>query len=292
VVENCGVNVYENFFAPLLRGKFGGDVEEISAAWLVGRIRFRSHRSMRGERLGYMEGGFQTLIDALAQRLKRSCDFYLQQPVKKIRRDPDGLFTIATSKEELRAKTVVTTQAPKTLLEIFDWPPAEAAPLKNLRFQKTICATVALQRSLTATYWCNISNPQINFAVLLEHTNLYRHPHYPPALLYLANYCGDATDPLWQCSDEEVSRRYLKSLQDYFGLDRQDVLWIKIARAENSGLIYTRGTLNNMPKINSSTPGLFNIGMLRSFPERSINDSVLQGEQAAQAVLTFLQRSK
>jgi thioredoxin reductase len=47
-----------------------------------------------------------------------------------------------------------------------------------------------------------------------------------------------------------------------------------------------------MPKINSSTPGLFNIGMLRSFPERSINDSVLQGEQAAQAVLTFLQRSK
>jgi protoporphyrinogen oxidase len=64
--EHTTAGVYEYFFEPLLDAKFGKRKNDISAAWLLGRIKFRSERDLlRGERLGYIDGGFGRLLDRL-----------------------------------------------------------------------------------------------------------------------------------------------------------------------------------------------------------------------------------
>ena len=42
--------VYYNFFAPLLKSKFGSAADQISAAWLCARLKLRSNRKMSGHR--------------------------------------------------------------------------------------------------------------------------------------------------------------------------------------------------------------------------------------------------
>ena len=50
LLEHTTRGVYEHFFEPLLDAKFGSRKAEVSAAWLLGRIKFRGERDLlRGE---------------------------------------------------------------------------------------------------------------------------------------------------------------------------------------------------------------------------------------------------
>lgn len=68
LLDHASRGVYEQFFEPLLEAKFGNRKEEISAAWLLGRIKFRGERDpLRGEILGYFDGSFGVLLEALVE---------------------------------------------------------------------------------------------------------------------------------------------------------------------------------------------------------------------------------
>ncbi len=69
LVKKSGKSAYNNFFAPLLKSKFGKNLDEVSAAWLFSRIKFRSNRSFSGEKLGYMEFGFHELIKKMCEEI-------------------------------------------------------------------------------------------------------------------------------------------------------------------------------------------------------------------------------
>ena len=59
-----GKKAYQVLWEPLLIGKFGDFAPTIQAAWFWARIKKRTPRLM------YIEGGFKTLIDALAAAIK------------------------------------------------------------------------------------------------------------------------------------------------------------------------------------------------------------------------------
>src|SRR6056297_2839086 len=72
LLDHTTRSVYENFWEPLLDAKFGSRKEDVSAAWLLGRVKFRGERDLlRGEILGYLQGGFAPLIDALVDAVGR-----------------------------------------------------------------------------------------------------------------------------------------------------------------------------------------------------------------------------
>ncbi len=76
VTRWCGAEGYNRFWRSLLDYKFHEYSDRISAAWIWSRIRRmgESRKSMMVEELGYLEGGSQTLVDAMA--LRRRPDQY------------------------------------------------------------------------------------------------------------------------------------------------------------------------------------------------------------------------
>ena len=68
----AGRGVYERMWRPLLEAKFDGDVEGLSATWLWSRTRRMSGARRNGsqEVCGVLEGGYQTLCDRLAERIR------------------------------------------------------------------------------------------------------------------------------------------------------------------------------------------------------------------------------
>lgn len=72
IIDHLGQNLYSSFFEPLLKSKFGDQRRNVSAAWLISRIAIRSYRGVSGERLGYLNGGFHRIIDALEKSIEKN----------------------------------------------------------------------------------------------------------------------------------------------------------------------------------------------------------------------------
>ena len=105
VKDNCGKDVYNNFFEPLLKAKFGSSFKEISAAWLYGRIKMRSGRGVGGEKLGYLKEGFSSFINALEKKIKNGGEILTNARVSQIICEGNQVKGVRLANGEIYAKS-------------------------------------------------------------------------------------------------------------------------------------------------------------------------------------------
>jgi len=287
LLENCGKGVYENFFKPPLTGKFGDCLDEISAAWLLTRIKLRSNRSVTGEKLCYMQGGFQKFIDVWKDHLlDLGVQIATSADVERILLDDKGNVSgVVCEGKTLSTSKVISTIPSSVLLKICDFDAAYKRQLSKIRYQISLCSTLGLKKSITNTYWINIKSDRLPFALMLEHTNFHNDPAYGCKIVYLASYCQTESDSLWNLSDEQVMQKFENGLISEFNLKKEDILWHRFSRTRYSAPLYTMGYLDNLPSIKSTIKGLYVTGMMRSYPERSVNASIKLGLEAANILL-------
>jgi protoporphyrinogen oxidase len=315
--EHTTENVYETFFDPLLEEKFGSRKHDVSAAWLLGRIKFRGERDLlRGEILGYFEGGFRTFLDALIDAVGRENietharvndldtedgtveSLTVEQAVEPIAADggaesddtaADGSGDDQTGgPPETETYTepvedVIVATMPNVLEELTGYP-------CEIDFQASVCAVVTVSESVTDTYWLNVAD-ESPFGALIEHTNFVPEERYGgDHLLYLASYVQDESEWLWQASDEEVEDRWLDGVEDLFPeFDRSSVEAFRLARAPRAAPIYECGYLDLVVPYDLGedvADGLYYAGMASEaqYPERSTNGAILAGYECADRI--------
>jgi protoporphyrinogen oxidase len=308
-VEHTTENVYESFFEPLLDAKFGSHKERVSAAWLLGRIKFRGERDLlRGEYLGYFDGGFAVLVDALVEAVGRE-NVTTGARVVDVAGvggggDP-GLADEATNGRGaaagdggVEALTVETGDGAET--HAVDGVVVAAMPtvLESLvgyecdvRFQGSVCAVVTMDESLTDTYWLNVAD-DAPFGALIEHTNFVPAERYGgDHLLYLASYVQSPEEALWRMDDEELREHWLSGVEELFpSFDRSAVREFRVGRNPRTAPIYECGYLDMVVPYDLSDEvggGVYYAGMASraQYPERSLNGGVVAGYEAADRVL-------
>jgi protoporphyrinogen oxidase len=284
LIRTAGRRVYDNFFLPLLNAKFGNGLEEISAAWMVSRIRLRSDRSHKGERLAYMKNSFQSVSQKLAERVGQNGDVRQNTAVEKIRIEGNRVTGVQTDSGDVEAEAVVSAVSPMRLRRLADLPRSYDEQLGKIRFQGTVCCLFGFDRPLTDIYWLNIKDDRSPFTLLVEHTNLFNRPEYGSHIVYCAEYIQNPDDPKWSRSPEEIQERYLDHLERMTPIKRSNLVWKRIAMTKESSPIYSMGYLSNLPPHKTPVEGLYTAGMMHSFPERSINDSLRQGELVARMI--------
>jgi len=294
VVEHASREVYDRFFAPLLDAKFGDRADEVSAAWLLGRIRFRGERDpLRGELLGYPEGGFATLIDALVDAVGREnavtgarvTDVRTRiDPTTDAGRRVAGV-TVETPRgtERRDVEGVVVATMPNVLESLTGYA-------CDVDFQAAICGVLTLETSLTDTYWLNVAD-DAPFGALIEHTNFVPPERYGgDHLLYVASYVQSFDDPLWAADDDAVRARWLDGIAGLFpSFDRGAVRSFRLARAARAAPIYERGYLREVVPYDlgpAVAEGLYYAGMASraQYPERSLNGGVVAGFACADRI--------
>ena len=114
-----GKKIYETVWRSLLIGKFGPYYQDVNMAWMWARLHSRSMK------LGYFVGGFQALVDDLADAVRvRGGEILLKRPVQEVRADADGrLHVVAIPKGMLECQ--VQTLCP------FDPLPLVRCPVLN-----------------------------------------------------------------------------------------------------------------------------------------------------------------
>jgi protoporphyrinogen oxidase len=281
--------VYENFWEPLLDAKFGSRKEEVSAAWLLGRIKFRGERDLlRGEILGYFEGGFHRLIEALVGSVGR------ENVTTGARVSDVGVGLAGGSVESLTVEApggtethdvggVVVAAMPDVLEELTGYSCA-------IDFQGTVCAVFAMDEPLTDTYWLNVAD-EAPFGALIEHTNFVPPERYGGEhLLYAASYIQRPEERLWRMSDEAVEECWTSGIEDLFpAFDRESIRWIETARNPRTAPVYERGYLDMVVPYDlgeAVAEGIYYAGMASraQYPERSLNGGVEAGYACADLI--------
>jgi len=287
VVEHTTRGVYERFFEPLLDAKFGARKDDVSAAWLLGRIKFRGERDvLRGEQLGYLRGGFGRLLDALVDSVGR-------KTVTTGARVTD-LDTAGGRVSELTAETahgsethdvesVVVATMPTVLEELTGYH-------CEIDFQGTVCSVIGMDEPLTDTYWLNVAD-DAPFGALIEHTNFVPPERYGGEhLLYAVSYVQDPSEELWQHDDAGVEEAWLAGIEDLFpDFDRDAVSWIETARNPRTAPIYERGYLDMVVPYDlgdAVAEGVYYAGMASraQYPERSLDGGIVAGFECADRI--------
>jgi protoporphyrinogen oxidase len=276
ILQELGQSCYQNFFEPLLRGKFGDNLNYISAAWLASRVKIRSQRTISGEILGYLRGGFQQFISALASDI----EFKVNCEAKKIVVNNGEVQGVETEDEFIPCKNVISTIAPELLKKLLD----VKLSLPEIKYQGAACLLLAMKRPLTDIYWLNIQ-AEVPFGAIIEHTNFIPVSDYGVHLAYIASYFQSENDFRWRMEADELIEVYIKSLEKLFpNFSRKQVVWAKLSRELYAGPIYDL-KYSYLPYA-SEIKGLYLAGMFSkpNYPERSMNGSIKAGLEVAKLI--------
>lgn len=218
LLEHTTRGVYEYFFEPLLDAKFGERKEDVSAAWLLGRIKFRGERDLlRGEILGYIDGGFGEFTDALVDAVGRERIDTETAVTELSFSDGDGTDVGDPTDSTVASVTVEAASGDGggTAAETHDVDAVVVATMPDvlesltgyecsIDFQGSICALVTMDEPLLDTYWLNLAD-EAPFGALIEHTNFVPPERYGGEhLLYVASYVQGPEDDLRARDDDEI----------------------------------------------------------------------------------------
>ncbi|MCU0629752.1 MAG: NAD(P)/FAD-dependent oxidoreductase [Methanoregulaceae archaeon] len=260
IVRHIGKRVYTSFFEPLLRSKFGERRSEVSAAWLVSRIKIRSDRGIAGERLGYLNGGFHLLVDSLVSAIStRGTRIRYNTPATSLVKAGNSWSVNGENYD-----AVISTIPPGQLQRI------GGPELPEIPYQGAACMTIGLDRDVTDNiYWLNMKD-QAPYGAVVSHTNFIPPERYGEHILYLASYfSGTVTPGLDKVMIGDFCRR--------FSVPDEAVHWHKLAVDPFAGPVYTTGFHRLIPSYGET--GLYMAGMFSApnYPERSMEGSVQAG---------------
>ena len=302
ILDNAGNSVYERFFEPLLRSKFGNNHDRVSAAWLFGRIRIRSNRSASGERLGYLRGGFYRFIKRLTDSIiemggevRTACEV---SGIRVAGGAVCGVYVYVAEGDhdcDCDCDAVISTVPPHTLSGLVrtgagadEGAGSGSWKMPDVPYQGTACALFGMDKPLlNNTYWLNIKS-DVPFGAVVEHTNFLPVADYGEHLVYVTAYLQDADDQRWRCTEQEVIDLYLSGLERLFpDFSKSNVRWWRITRHIDTAPVYLTGYARNIPPYSTDLTGLYLAGMFSdaNYPERSMNGSILAGFECADTIM-------
>lgn len=292
LIRTMGETAYKILWEPLLIGKFGDYYKEVNMAWLWARIHKRSYR------LGYFEGGFQSFVDVLTQKVQeRGTQLRLNTATTAVTRQDNDCFRIhftpAAGQGEANSETfdrVLLTVSPQLLTQLVPGLPGDyIASLKQLKSMGAVVMILALKQQLTNQhYWINLPKGEgFPFLALVEHTNFIDRRHYGGDHII---YCGDYLSPdheYFTLSKEELLGRFLPSLKRFNAAF--DPGWVKeswLFRAKYAQPIPPTNHSANIPLLKTPVPGLYWASMSQVYPwDRGTNYAVEIGRRAARLIL-------
>jgi protoporphyrinogen oxidase len=292
LLRHAGRAAYDSVWGPLLAQKFADRADSVSMAWLWNKVRLRGRSrggGGLGERLGYMDGSFGRLVDALAARVGAAgAKLELATPVRALAPVAGGV-EVTTRAGAARFDAVLFTAAPAELVRVAGelLPDPYRERLESIGHTHAICAVLELDRPFTPYYWLNVADPELPFGGVIEHSNLVADGRYGGRhVVYLSKYLLPE-HPLWKAKDGEVwdaMLPWLSRLNPAF-----DAAWIAarhVFRAANAQPIIPCGYSATIPPFATPLAGLYHSCMAQVYPEdRGQSYAVRAGSRAAAALL-------
>lgn len=282
-----GAEAYEVLWRRLFDYKFYDYVGNLSAAWIWSRIRRigRSRYSLFKEKLGYLEGGSKTLLNAMQNSIEQAGGvFRLKCRVSKVLMSNSKVVGVEVMGQvEAFDKVISTIPLPYVPKVMPDLPVDVLAKFQALKNIAVVCVIAKLTKPLTENFWLNINDPDMDIPGLVEYTNLRPLDQH---IVYVPFYMP-GEHPKFADADEVFIgkvKRYLKKINS--DLQGADFLDVRANRYRYAQPICDPGYLDKLPPVALPVKGLWVADTSYYYPEdRGISESIGFGRQMAKDAL-------
>ncbi|QDM33333.1 NAD(P)/FAD-dependent oxidoreductase [Tardiphaga sp. vice352] len=279
-----GVSVYNKLWKRLQELKFYEYADEVAASWIASRIKRigNSRKSIFQEQLGYIDGGSETLVEAIFDDIRRQGGrIHLGTRAEQVIVRDGRVTAVRAGGREFAADAVIST-VPVPLVNRLvpdlpqDWQDRYAA-IKNIG---VVCLLFKLRRSVTPHFWLNIVADDIEIPGLIEFSNLRK---VGDTIVYVPYYMP-VTQPKWQWSDQQF-------IDEAFGYIRRvnpaitdaDLLDAKVGRLKHAQPICEPHFADKLPPMQTPIAGLQIADTCYYYPEdRGVAESIRLGRRMAE----------
>ena len=259
-----GPRPYRILWEPLLAGKFAGQKDLISMAWFWARVKKRSRQ------LGYLQGGFQVLIDKLLTEIQNHGQNHGQIILNHL--EIKNLNVIYHLSKFDRA--IITTPADKFF-------PTQLPPMIG-----ALNLVLELKEKFFPdnTYWLNINDAAFPFVAVVEHTNFVNKKYYGGHhILYVGGYYPQ-NHPFFKMTKKQILKKFLPYLQKLH--PRLSVISYQLSANLYSQPIVPINHSQNLPSFQTAIPHVFLANMQMVYPwDRGINYAIQMGAKVANEVV-------
>jgi protoporphyrinogen oxidase len=239
------------------------------------------------EELGYIEGGSQTLVDALCSAIaKNGGELHTGCAARKVVVQNGRVTGVITSQGMFPADAVIcTVPTPLVSSLVPDLPEDWKARYDSIVNMGICCLVFKLARSITPHFWVNISEPEIAVPGIIEFSNL--RPVEGASVVYVPYYMpNDHIKFTW--SDEallEEAFGYLRRINP--AVTAADVIAAHVARLRHAQPVCEPGFAAKIPPVVTPIDGLQVADTCFYYPEdRGISESVRLGREMAGRLVT------
>jgi protoporphyrinogen oxidase len=250
-----------------------------------------SRKSLFQEELGYLEGGSEVLLEAVAERIRSiGGRISLRAGVEEVAIRGEGADSRVTG---LRIggeahgfdQVISTIPLPYLVRVMPGLPEEEKAKVAAIRNVGVVCVLLKLRRPFTRNFWMNINDPRIEIPGLIEYTNL--NPLDGNAIVYAPFYMPQ-THPKYRRDFKlfiEETLGYMRLIRPDFD-PASDVVASTASRYDFAQTVCSPGFYNALPPMRSHVSGLFMADTSHYYPEdRSISESMRIGAHLARLAL-------
>ncbi|WP_455921273.1 NAD(P)/FAD-dependent oxidoreductase [Pseudomonas putida] len=278
-----GAEAWEVLWRRLFDYKFYHYTDNLSAAWIWSRIRRigRSRYSLFREKLGYLEGGSDTLLKAMKADIEQHGGIVqLKSPVSRVIIENGKVQGVACGDQVHHFDKVISTVPLPYVAKLMpDLPDDILARFKDLKNVAVVCVIVKLRKALTENFWLNTNDPDMDIPGLVEYTNLRpmnEHIVYVP--FYMPGEHPKFAEPDQVFLDKV--QRYLKKINP--ALSDEDFIDIRASRYRYAQPICDPGYLDRLPPVSLPVEGLWVADTSYYYPEdRGISESIDFGRNMA-----------
>jgi protoporphyrinogen oxidase len=253
-----GAEVWERFWEPLFRMKFGSQAGSLPALYIWQRLGRENNVSTRG----YLRCGLKGFIEALASAIRSNGGIIrTSTPVRTIQETERGMEILLADQEVLKCDWVLST-VPIPVLRLLvrgssledhvgDW---------DFPYQGVVTTLCFLSRPLDGFYLRPVAESCTSFDGLIEMSALAETIQYSNRyLIYLVKYC-DRNSKVFEESDDSIAERWCSELLDLYAdlpLRREEILATYVFKAPFVEPKYQTGYLSDKPSFQVGDTPLF-----------------------------------
>jgi protoporphyrinogen oxidase len=232
--RTCGRRMVERLWMPLLDSKFDGRVADLPATYIWARTRRMSgaRDSTGRETMGWLEGGYERLIGALADRVRaRGGILHTGRAVDRIIADGPGATGVIVDGQLQPFDAVLCTLAPPQRSAILDPALSGRIPADGCRYLGVVCLVLRTEASISPYHTLNITDRRVPLTTVVETTHVVDPEQVGGHLQYVARYVDPSHDDLRR-PDDELAAEYLGHARTIFpALGQTRVLAHSLQRA-------------------------------------------------------------
>lgn len=291
----AGPKVTEVIWEPLLRGKFNKYYKDIAMSWLWRRIQIRAvSKDKEGEMLGYFHGGFMTIVDALAEKIKSFGGMIItKQGIDRIVKSENGAILVVDGKREQFDAIVATIPSPAFARLIENNAGVTEDYTKQLRSIDYLGAVVmvfATDQLISPYFWHNINDSTIPFLVLLSTSALTGTDAFQGKHIYYIGAYVPVEHRYFSESPETIMQEWKEGLRTMFPhFDESQILEEQLFRFKDAQHIVGTDYIEKIPAYQSPVPHVYLANFSQIFPDdRGTNYAVEEGKKITELVLQNL----